>query len=71
VFFGVMKTFKKKTCGDFDNDFIEDQPTKLIQVYQRIATSLTIYGVFEKNGFTPDPTKKPYRFMLNEGFLEI
>jgi hypothetical protein len=69
VLFGALKTIKKITHGDFGNDSVRDQVTKLLQTYEQVSTSFTIRGAFRKAGFSPDVRSKPIRLVFNEGIL--
>jgi hypothetical protein len=59
VLFGSLKTIKKTTHGDFNNDSVRDQVTKLLQAYEQVSTSFIIRGAFRKARFFPDVRSKP------------
>jgi hypothetical protein len=69
VLFGALKTVKKTTHGDFGEDSVREQITKLLQAYEQVSTSFTIRGSFRKAGFVPDVRSKPIRINFNEEIL--
>jgi hypothetical protein len=69
VLFGTLKTIKKTIDGDFGDDSVWDQITKLLQAYEQVSTSFTIRGAFRKAGFFPDVRSKPIRLVFNKGIL--
>jgi hypothetical protein len=78
VFFGVLKRLKATAQGEFDDDSVNAQLTKLIQAYEQTATSSTIRGSFRKAGLCLDVTAQPFRIRVEEqtvrenpGFKEV
>jgi hypothetical protein len=69
VLFGAFTTIKKTTHGDFDDDSVRDQITKLLHAYKQVLTSFTICGAFRKAGFFPDVRLKPIWLVFNKGIL--
>jgi hypothetical protein len=69
VLFDALKTIKKTTHGDFGDDSVRDQVTKLLQAYEQVSTSFTIHGAFRKAGFFPDFRSKPIRLVFNKGIF--
>jgi hypothetical protein len=66
VLFDALKTIKKTTLGEFGDDSVRDQVTKLFQAYERVSTSFTIRGAFRKAGFFPDFRSKPIWLVFNQ-----
>jgi hypothetical protein len=50
VFFGALKKLRETATGEFDDDSMNDQITKLIHAYEQTATSMTIRGSFRRAG---------------------
>jgi hypothetical protein len=78
VFFGVLKKLKASAVGEFDDDSLNADITKLIQVYEQTATSSTLRGSFRKAGLENDITTRPFKLQVieeslraNPGFKEI
>jgi hypothetical protein len=78
AFFGVLKKLKQTATGEFDDDSMNDQITKLVHAYEQTATSITIRGCFRKAGLYPDIGSRPCklrfdeeRLRTNPGFKEI
>jgi hypothetical protein len=46
VFFGMLKKLKVSATGEFDEDSVNAQISKLIQAYEQTVTSSTIRGCF-------------------------
>jgi hypothetical protein len=69
ILFGTLKTIKKIMHGDFGDDSVRDQATKLLQAYEHVSTSFAIRGAFRKAEFFPDVRSKPIRLVFNEGIL--
>jgi hypothetical protein len=46
--FGAMKTMKKTAHGDFGDDSVRDQITKLLQTCEQVSKSFTIRGAFKR-----------------------
>jgi hypothetical protein len=55
VFCGALKKLKASIVGDFGEDSVDDQSTKLVQAYKQMATSLTIHESFRKAGLALNP----------------
>jgi hypothetical protein len=64
VFFGVLKKLKVSATGEFDDDSVKGQVTKLIQAYEQTATSSTIRGSFRKPGFEHDTATRPFKLRV-------
>jgi hypothetical protein len=78
AFFGVLKKLKQTAAGEFDDDSINDQITKLVHAYEQTATLITIRGCFRKAGLYPYVGPRPCklrfdeeRLRTNPGFKEI
>jgi hypothetical protein len=78
VFFGVLKKLKASATGEFDDDSVSAQITKLIQAYEQTATSSTIRGSFRKAEFEHDTATRPFKLRVveerlrgNRGFHEM
>jgi tRNA(Ser,Leu) C12 N-acetylase TAN1 len=69
VLFGSLKTIKKTTHGDFGDDSVQDQITKLLQASEQILTSFTIRVAFKKAGLIAYVSSKPVRLVFNEEIL--
>jgi hypothetical protein len=69
VFFGVLKKLQASAEGDFGDESVNDEITKLIQAYQQTATSKTIRGSFRRAGLAPDTSTHPFRLTFHEGVL--
>jgi tRNA(Ser,Leu) C12 N-acetylase TAN1 len=48
VFFGALKKLKAIAQGEFDDDSVNDQITKLVQAHEQTATSMTIRASFRE-----------------------
>jgi hypothetical protein len=78
VFFGALKKLKETATGEFDDDSMNDQITKLIHAYEQTVTSMTIRGPFRRAGMYPDMGSRPFKLRIDEematsnpGFKEI
>jgi hypothetical protein len=78
VFFGALQRSKATAVGEFDDDFVKTQNTKLVQAYQQTATSSTIRGLFRKAGMDLDVTTESFRIRMVQqtlrektGFKEV
>jgi hypothetical protein len=80
TFFAVLKKLKQTATGEFEDDSINEQITKLVQAYEQTqtATSMTIRGALRRAGMYPDIGTKPFRMRFDEeqlkdcpGFIEI
>jgi hypothetical protein len=78
VFFGLLKKLKASATGEFDDDSVKAQVTKLIQAYEQTATSSTIRGSFRKAGYEHDTATRPFKLRVvqerlreNPGFQEM
>jgi hypothetical protein len=69
VFFGAMKIIKQTIRNDFNDDFVEDQLTNLIQAYEQMAISFIILEGFRKPKFIRDSTKKLCWLAFNKEIL--
>lgn len=65
-FFGALKTNKQSSLGDFGEDSINEQITKLIHSYQKTATCFTIRGTFRRVGLEPYETNWPFKLRFVE-----
>jgi hypothetical protein len=77
-FFGVLKRLKASAVGEFDEESVNAQITKLIQAYEQTATASTIRGSFRKAELEHDITTRPFKLQVieeslraNPGFQEI
>jgi hypothetical protein len=77
-FFGVLKHLKATAEGDFDDESVNEQITKLLQAYEQTATSMNVRGSFARAGLHPVVTSKPFKIRFieeevrkNPGFLEL
>jgi hypothetical protein len=61
VCFGVLKKLKASAVGEFNDDSVNAQITKLMRAYQQTATSPTIRGSFRKAGLEHDITTRPFK----------
>jgi hypothetical protein len=50
VFFCVLKKIKQTATVAFDGQFVREQITKLIQIHEQTATSMTVRASFRKAG---------------------
>jgi hypothetical protein len=78
VFFSALKKLKETTTGEFDDDSVNEQITKLVHAYEQTATSMNIRGSFRRAGMFPDVGSRPYKIRFDEeqlrknpGFKEI
>jgi tRNA(Ser,Leu) C12 N-acetylase TAN1 len=78
VFFGALKKLKASATGEFDDDSVRAQVSKLIQAYEQTATSSTIRGSFRRAELEHDTTRRSFRLEVaeetlreNPGFQEI
>jgi hypothetical protein len=78
VFFGVLKKLKPMATGEFDDDSVRGQVTKVIQAYEQTATLSTIKGSFRKAGLEHDTGTRPFKLRVvqerlreNPGFQEM
>jgi hypothetical protein len=78
VFFGTLKKFQATAVGEFDDDSVNAQITKLVQAYEQTVTSSTIRRSFAKAGIDLDVAAQPFRIRIieqipreNPGFREI
>jgi hypothetical protein len=78
VFFGVPKKLEASGTGEFDDDSVKGQVTKLIQAYEQTATSSTMRGSFRKAGFEHDTATRAFKLRVaqerlreNPGFQEM
>jgi hypothetical protein len=65
VFFGVLVKLKAIAQGEFDDDSVNDQMTKLVQAYEQTATSMTIRPSFGKAGLVLDTSLRPLKLRLD------
>jgi hypothetical protein len=70
VFFGALKKLKQTATGEFDDESMNDQITKLIQAYEQTATSMTIRGSFRRAGLCPDMGSRPFKLRIDEEVLK-
>jgi hypothetical protein len=61
VFFGALKKLKMAAGGEFDDDSVKNQITKLVQGYEQTATSITIRSPFRRAAMIPDTSQQPFR----------
>jgi hypothetical protein len=66
AFFGVLKKLKQTTAGEFDDNSINDQITKLVHAYEQTATSIMIRCFFRKVGPSPDVGSRPCKLRFDE-----
>jgi hypothetical protein len=78
VFFGALKKLKATAVGEFDDNSVNAQITKLVQAYEQTATSSSSRGSFKKVGMDLDITARPFRIRIveqilreNPGFKEV
>jgi hypothetical protein len=78
VFFGALKKLKATAVGEFEDDSVNAQITKLIQAFEQTATSATIRGAFRKAGLELDVSRRPFKVKVveerlrdNPGFREV
>jgi hypothetical protein len=78
VFFGALKRLKGTAKGEFGDESINDQITKLIPAYEQTATWATVRGSFHKVGLDLNTTIRPFRVRVveqmlreNPGFKEV
>jgi hypothetical protein len=78
VFFGVLKKLKASATGEFDDDCVKGQVTKLIRAYEQTATSWTMRESFRKAGFEHDTATRSFKLRVvqerlreNPGFQEM
>jgi tRNA G37 N-methylase Trm5 len=78
VFFGTLKKLQATAVGKFDDGSVNAQITRLVQAYQSIATSFTIWGSFRKIEMDLAVTTQPFRIRIIEqtlretpGFKEV
>jgi hypothetical protein len=78
VLLSVLQKLKATAIGEFDDDSVSPQVTKLVQAYEQTATSSTIKGSFQKAGMDLDVTTQPFRIRIvgqtlreNPGFREV
>jgi hypothetical protein len=66
VFFDALEKLKANAQGEFDDDSVNDQITKLVQVYEQTFTSMTIRALFCKAGLVPDTSSRPFRLRFDK-----
>jgi hypothetical protein len=78
VFFGSLRHLKATAAGEFGDNSVNEQITKMIQAPEQTATSGTIKGSFRRAGMIPDTTTRPLKIRIDEeimrqspGFLAI
>jgi hypothetical protein len=78
VLFDALKKLKATAEGEFGDDSVCDQISRLVQAYQQTATSGTAGGSFRKAEIVPDTSVRPFKLAFeeerirgNEGFREI
>jgi tRNA(Ser,Leu) C12 N-acetylase TAN1 len=69
VFFGTSKKLTVAIVGEFDDDSVNVQITKLVQAEGQTATSSTINAPFKKAGMDLDVTTRPFRTRIIEQTL--
>jgi hypothetical protein len=69
VFFGALKKLKMTADGEFDDDSVNNQITKLVQVYEQTATSITIRSSFHRAGMVLNTSGRPFRLTVDEESL--
>jgi hypothetical protein len=74
----VLKKLNPSATGEFDDDSVKGQVTKLIQAYEQTATSSTMRGSFQKAGFEHHTATRPFKLRVvqerlreNPGFQEM
>jgi hypothetical protein len=78
LFFGVFKKLKESPIGEFDDDSVNAEISKLIHAYEQTVTSSTRRTSFQQAGFEHDITVRPFKLQVveerlreNPGFQEI
>jgi hypothetical protein len=69
VFFGALKKLKMAAGGEFDDDSVSIEISKLVQAYEKTATSITIPSSFRWAGMVLDTSGRSFRFTVNEESL--
>jgi hypothetical protein len=69
VFFGALKKLKMTVEGEFDDDSVNNQSTKLVQGHEQAATSITIRSSFRRPGMVPETSRRPFRLTVDEESL--
>jgi hypothetical protein len=64
--FGSLEHLKATTAGEFGDDSVNEQVTKMIQSYEQTATSGTIRESFHKAGMISDTTTKPFKIRIDD-----
>lgn len=54
IFSTALKKLKQNATGDFDDNSINNQITKLVQAYEQIAISMTIPSSFRRTELYPE-----------------
>jgi hypothetical protein len=66
----MLKKLKETATGKFDDDSMNDQITKTIQVYEQTATSMTIRRSFKRVDIYPDMVSRPFKLRIDEEVLK-
>jgi hypothetical protein len=64
VFFGALQNLKGTAVGEFDDDSVNAQIAKLVQVYEETEISSTIRRSFRKTGTNLNVTVQPSRIPI-------
>jgi hypothetical protein len=70
VFFGALKKLTETATGEFDDDSMNNQITKLIHAYEQTATSMTIRGSFRRAGMYPYMGSRSFKLRIDEEVLK-
>jgi hypothetical protein len=66
VCFGVLRKLKATAQGEFDDDSLNHQITRLVQACEHTVTSMTIPALFSTAGLVPDTSSRPFCFRFDE-----
>jgi hypothetical protein len=69
VFFDVLKKPEPTAQGEFEDDSVNDQITKLVRASEQTAISDTLRASFRKAGIVPDTSSHRVRLRFDEGRL--
>jgi hypothetical protein len=69
LLFGALMKLTMIAHGEFDDNSVNNQITKLIQACEHAAISITIRDSFDRVGMVPDISSAPFRLRLNEESL--
>jgi hypothetical protein len=66
VFLGTLKHFKATAAGEFGDDSVNAQITKITPADEQTATTGTIRRSFRKAGMIPDTATRSFKIRVDE-----